>query len=212
MDGSAFMNWTRQYGSLVGVAVTIIFCCGWTGSWRDIEQAASNIQSIRADFVQERHLEILQRPLISKGRFYYRRPDALRWEYETPIRSILLVHGSRMKRYAERDGGLVPETGPGVDAMQFVTAEMTRWFEGRFRQAPYFEAEMISESGDRIRLRPKQAAMSKMIRHIDVTFSDTPGIIESVTVFEEEKSFIQLMFKQVEVNRTLPDRLFEDAE
>ena len=193
-------------------AISLLFCVGWTRSWSDIEQAASKVTSIRADFTQERHLEILDRPLISTGVFFYRQPAALRWEYERPIRSILLVHGSRIKRYVQKDGKFIEESGPGVDAMQFVTAEMTNWFKGRFDQSNYFEAEMVSAAGKRIRLRPKDEALSQMIRRIELTFSDTPGVIETVTVFEGETSFIKLIFTRVDVNRPMADRVFEDVE
>jgi outer membrane lipoprotein-sorting protein len=144
--------------------------------------------------------------------FYYRKPDSLRWEYIAPIRSILLMHGSRIKRYFQKGEKFIAESGPGVDAMQFVTAEMTQWFKGRFDQTPYFEAEIVSGSGHQIRLRPKDDAMSKIIQRIELTFSETPGVIETVTVFEGESSFIKLTFTQVDVNRPLPDRLFEEAE
>jgi outer membrane lipoprotein-sorting protein len=213
MDGFALMNRTLNHQiRLVTLVILIVFCSGWTDSWTDIEQAASKVESIQADFVQERHLQILDRPLISTGRFYYRQPDALRWEYTAPIRSILLMHGNRIQRYVQKGETYIAESGPGVDAMQFVTAEMTNWFKGRFDQTPYFEAEFVTGSDRRVRLRPKKNGMSKMIRHIDMTFSDTPGVIESVTVFEGETSFIKLIFTHVDLNRPLPDRLFEAVE
>jgi hypothetical protein len=51
-----------------------------------------------------------------------------------------------------------------------------------------------------------------MIRRIELTFSDTPGVIETVTVFEGETSFIKLIFTRVVVNRPMADRVFEDVE
>ena len=62
------------------------------------EQAPVLLQSIQADFTQEKHLKILSQPIISTGTFTFQRPQSLRWEYISPIRSILLMHGGEVKK------------------------------------------------------------------------------------------------------------------
>ena len=55
------------------------FSIGWGGSWEELKSAAGPIKSISAEFVQEKHLKILARPLVSSGVFYYQAPASLRW-------------------------------------------------------------------------------------------------------------------------------------
>lgn len=82
---------------LITVVVSLLFI-GWSKDWDQLRKDAEQINTIRADFVQEKHLQILLRPLISKGVFYYEAPGSLRWEYQSPIKSILLMHEGRDRK------------------------------------------------------------------------------------------------------------------
>jgi outer membrane lipoprotein-sorting protein len=70
------------------------FTTGWSSSWDSIRAAARDIQSIQAAFTQEKHLQILARPLQSHGRLIFAAPDRLRWEYQAPLPSVLLENPS----------------------------------------------------------------------------------------------------------------------
>ena len=69
------------------------------------------LDSVQAYFSQEKHLKILVRPLISTGRFVFQAPGSLRWEYSTPLRSVLIMHDGRIKKYVEVNGKLTEERG-----------------------------------------------------------------------------------------------------
>ena len=64
--------------------VMAFLCIGWAGSWDELKSAAGTVTSVRADFIQEKHLAILAKPLVSTGVFYYQAPRSLRWEYSRP--------------------------------------------------------------------------------------------------------------------------------
>ena len=44
----------------------------------------SKVESISSDFVMEKHLSIAQKPLISKGHFYFKKSGFLYWAYSSP--------------------------------------------------------------------------------------------------------------------------------
>jgi outer membrane lipoprotein-sorting protein len=181
---------------------------GWADSWEGIKKAAEQVRSIRADFVQEKHMKILKKPLFSKGILYYRIPGSLRWEYESPVKSILLMHNGQTKRYIQSKDGLVRDKGAGLQAMQFVLPEITRWFGGQFDENPDFEATL--ESGSRIVLRPKKQAIAKMITHIELSLADRPGVIKSVTIYESKETFTKIKFENPRLNNTLQDAIFQE--
>jgi len=57
------------------------------------QEASRNIRSVKADFLQKRTLQILTRPLLSEGKLFFYTPDSLRWEYLSPLRSVMLPEG-----------------------------------------------------------------------------------------------------------------------
>ena len=194
---------------LATVLVSFIFV-GWSKDWDQFRKDAEQINTISADFVQEKHLEILSRPLISKGVFYYEAPGSLRWEYQSPIRSILMMHEGKVTRYIWGENGFRKDSGLSLQAMQIVLQEITKWLGGHFDDNPDFTASL--EPDRRIVLTPKKKAFSAIIRNIELILSDRPGVIKSVTIYEGEKSFTRIIFKNVRVNEVLKETVFRESE
>lgn len=183
---------------------------GWSKDWDQLREDAGQINTISADFVQEKHLQILSRPLISKGIFYYEVPGSLRWEYQSPIRSILLMHEGKVTRYIWGENGFRRDSGLSLQAMQIVLEEITMWLRGHFAENPDFTASL--EPDHKIVLTPKKKAFSAIIRNIELIFSNRPGVIKSVTIYEGEKSFTRIIFKNVRVNEVLEEKVFVESD
>ncbi len=208
-------NGSKQLGQwhfpgITGLLLVLCFCVGWADTWDGIRMAADEVDSIAAEFVQVKHLPILARPLVSRGVFYFRKPDSLRWEYRQPVRSILLMHKGTLRRYRQSGEGLKEESGAGLQAMQFVMAEITDWFKGRFDNSRMFTARL--EAGRKIVLLPKDPSFAKVIQKIELQLANQPGVIESVTIYESHDSFTRLNFEKTRLNGDLPDELFRRAE
>jgi len=200
------VNRRRKIGPIILLWVTGCLCIGWADTWEGIRGATGTIQTIRADFVQEKHLSILSKPFISKGVFYYQAPDSLRWEYTSPVRSILLMHKGKTRRYTDTGKGLIESSRMDSQGMQMVLQEIALWLGGHFSDDPAFDAAL--KEGRRIVLTPKEKGFSKMIQHIDLMLSDTPGIIKSVEIYEDESSVTRLLFKNAEINEEIKEAVF----
>jgi outer membrane lipoprotein-sorting protein len=199
-------------GGLIRTAAVLMAAClsiGWGSSWEELKSAAGPIKSIRAEFVQEKHMKILARPLVSSGVFYYQAPASLRWEYLAPVRNILLMTNDRTERYVATDTGLVKEAGANLQAMQVVLEQIAQWLDGRFDENPMFAASLVP--GPKIILVPKEKAFAKMIQRIEILLSKRPGIIETVTIYETDDSFTRLAFKNVVLNQPMDDSIFRKA-
>jgi len=199
-------NSVRRFFSVILLLVTAGICVGWADTWEGIRGAAGTIQTIRADFVQEKHLSILSKPLISKGVFYYQAPDSLRWEYASPIKSILLMHKGKTRRYTDTGKGLIEGSRMDMQGMQIVLQEIALWLGGHFSDDPAFDATLKEDRT--IVLTPKDKGFSKMIQHIDLRLSDRPGIIKSVEIYEDESSVTRLLFKNAEINEEIKEAVF----
>jgi hypothetical protein len=94
--------------------------------------------------------------------------------------------------------------------MQSVLEEITRWLGGHFAEHPDFTASL--EPDRKIILTPKKKAFASIIRNIELIFSDRPGVIKSVTIYEGEKSFTKIIFKNVRVNEVLKEKVFSEPQ
>ncbi|MCB2145516.1 MAG: outer membrane lipoprotein carrier protein LolA [Deltaproteobacteria bacterium] len=196
--------------SCFALVMAAVLCLGWAETWEGIRAAAKGVDSISADFVQEKHLPILAAPLVSTGRLLYRRPDSLRWEYTSPVKNILLMHDGTARRFAQSDQGLVEDASVHMQAMQFVMPEISGWLGGRFEGNPLFDASL--DGANKIQLVPKDAGMARFIQRIELLMSDRPGVIEEVVIFESDEAFTRMVFINTQVNPAIDDRLFQEAQ
>jgi outer membrane lipoprotein-sorting protein len=166
------------------------------------------LQSIQADFIQEKHLKILVRPIISTGTFIFQAPQSLRWEYRTPVPSVLLMHGGRVKKFIEKDGLLVEDKGMGLDSMQVVLGEISNWLDGRFSDNDMFSVSFPDKST--VLLTPKEQALAGMISKIELKLADRKGLLDEVIIFEGPDSYTKMIFKNRALNKEIPVSVFTD--
>jgi hypothetical protein len=189
------------------IIISSFLCLGWANSWEELRKGAGEIRSVQAAFVQEKHLPILARPLVSEGIFYYQGPGSLRWEYRQPVKSVLLMHEGRIRRFVDGPAGFAEERGAGIDAMQVVMQEIAQWLAGRFDESQIFEARLAP--GGRIELLPRDPSFRKVIQRIELQLADRPGMIDHVTIHESKDAFTRMTFRESEINRPMDGAVFQ---
>lgn len=180
----------------------------WYGSWDDIRKTASTITSVKAEFVQSKHMKILSKPLVSRGTLYFKSPQFLRWEYSSPVKSVLLMSKGSMVRYVKGSGGYVKDASAGVQSMQVVVQEISRWMKGEFNTNPNYAAEL--KTGGKIILVPKDPSFAKIISRIELVLSGNPGEIRSVKIIESGDSHTLIRFEKVTINAPMDEKIFQE--
>jgi outer membrane lipoprotein-sorting protein len=198
---------------LWGVLLACFFLAGWGETWEDINRDTAGIVSIKAEFTQHKHLKILTKPLVSQGRFYFQKPDSIRWEYSSPVKSILLMHQGNVKRYTLGSRGLVEDSSQALSSMQVVVQEIGLWSQGRFTESDHFTAELKGGKERKIILTPKEKAFAAIISRIEITpSSEQKGAIKSVKIVESEGNYTLLKFTDVKINEKIGESVFRKAE
>lgn len=164
------------------------------------------LQSVQADFIQEKHLKILARPLVSRGVFAFQAPQSLRWEYRSPLHSILLMHDGRIEKIIEREGRFERDNGAGVDSMQIILKEISSWLDGRFSDNPVFSTSRTDART--VVLTPKEKGLSTVISRIELRLGEQQGLLDSVTIYEGPDALTRLTFANTALNRKIPETFF----
>ena len=199
----------------VTILTAILFTiCGksslfaWSENLESIRKATDSVQSISASFIQEKHLAILKRPLISKGLLLFEKPNALRWEYQAPIASIVMSYQGSTARYLKQDSEFIKDVGTHVQLIQVVLGEISQWLAGRFEDSDHFSAA-LKEYGI-VTLKPVNNEMTRIISHVQIEFAKQPGLIKSVTIYENSNSFTKLIFQNARLNEPINPSLFQN--
>jgi len=181
----------------------------WARSFESIRQAAAGVKTVQARFTQEKHLKILAKPLVSTGRFAFSAPDSIRWEYEAPVRSVLLMNRGKLSRFAFRDGAWVADAAGRVEAMRVVVAEIQGWLTGRFEQSKTFSPALEPGARPKVVLTPADPALADFIQRIVLTLADRPGELESIEIVESPSARTLLRFEHSRLNAALEPGAFE---
>jgi outer membrane lipoprotein carrier protein len=202
-----FRKATSECRWLFMLFISCFWLMGWTDSWTHIRTETAGIETVTARFVQTKHLKILSKPLRSEGIIYYQAPDSLRWEYRTPQPSVTLTHRGKTERYFKTDSRWVRDAGSNLQVMQYILVEIKHWLSGRFDENPGFQPELKADH--RIVLTPKDQAVAAMIERIELVLSATPGVITTVTIFENQDSYTHFVFEDTRLNDPIDPLLFQ---
>jgi len=190
--------------SVAGVAV----CAA--GSLNEFRSAAERIASIKGDFIQEKQMPILARPLISRGYFAFQRPGSLRWEYRQPLKSVLLLHDGEIHRFVQSSSGWIEEKVANTQSMDLIVQQIAQWLNGRFEDNPMFNVTV--PSADKIIMTPKDEGMVRFIQRIELVMADQPGIMKEVVIFENADSFTRFTFIAPTINEPIAPDEFQKVQ
>ncbi|WP_242637623.1 outer membrane lipoprotein carrier protein LolA [Desulfobacter hydrogenophilus] len=177
-------------------------------SLADIQKSAGSIRSINADFIQEKHMKILVKPLVSKGIIRFQSPDALRFEYQEPIKNILIMQGKSVSRYIHKDNTFVRDNAAAMGAMTVVMDEISQWLKGNFNTSVFDATIENAPEPGRIILVPKDKAMTNFIQDIILMLSEQPGVFKEVIIRESQDSYTRLRFDKVQLNKDINPDVF----
>jgi hypothetical protein len=152
-------------------------------------------------------MKMLVRPLTSRGHFVFAAPDSLRWQYDEPMKSLLLTRDGKTSRYGYEQGRWVEEGGFDLQSMQVVIEQIAGWLGGRFDDGDLFSARLAP--GRRVVLVPRNAGFARFIERIELQLSETPGVIDSVVLIEGEQAFTRIRFSDVKINGPVSPRDFK---
>lgn len=172
---------------------------------------SAKIKTMRADFNQKKFMKILSRPLVSEGRFYYNAPDSFRWEYMTPLRSVVISSNNKTRRFIYSDGKMVEDKTGGAQAMQIVLNDVSGWISGKFDQNPSFNAAITDGVNTTITLTPVEKNMAGFIQKIEIVLSPKTATVQSVKIIEDANTFTHIDFHNVQTNKFIDPAVFQDV-
>ncbi len=156
-----------------------------------LDQVAQRLtvgSGLQGRFLQEKHLAFLQQPFISSGEFSLDRSEGLRWQVLEPLKSLMLIDGSRVLL----DGQRMDDHGIG----QLIELIMLGLMEGQLDGlSRYFDiAGKISSTSWQLSLQPRSSRLKYLLQHIELRGEDH---LQEIEIFEQGDNRTVIIFKAV---------------
>jgi hypothetical protein len=159
---------------------------------------------IFARFREEKHLAMLQAPLVNEGTIHFAPPGRLARHTTRPIASSLLIADNRVQ-FSDGTTGDSVDLGTNPVARAFVEsfvmllagdrAGLERYFSLRFSTAPIGAGH---GAGWRLSLTPRTSPMNKVIK--EMTLAGEGLVVRTLEVRESNGDWTRTTFTEVDVD------------
>jgi len=174
-----------------------------------IVSAASVVKRIASNFSQKRHLSMLKDPLVSKGHFYYEKPDKLRWEVSDPVISGFAVNGKNGKRWKNGTSQVQTFKISRVPFVKLFAEQVFAWTNADFKKLQEgYEILVLGENPLTLKLVPISAKGKEYIDDIRIQFADDARYVNKIKICEKGEDFTEISFYETVVNGPIPKNMF----
>ena len=175
---------------------------------KEIEAHSAKLISITSDFVQEKTMDYLDEVIVSKGKFWYKRENNLRWQYNEPFEYVI---GIRDGQFSIKDQGKVRVfdvvSNPAFKELNDLILSIAK---GNLIQDNRFSMEAFeNETSYFLKLTPKDANMKKFIQQTDLYISKEDGVATKVIMRESDTDYTIISFVNRHLNDAISDSVFD---
>jgi outer membrane lipoprotein-sorting protein len=183
-------------------------CTSTADCLRVIEQAQRDTRTVTAAFTQVKHVSLLDEPIVSSGRFVFKRPDRVRLQIEKPHPATVIINGHDIHIPN------LPERERQALAMAPVEAMFTQlgaMFTGSMQtlQAGFEVTAHDTGASIEVTLLPRQASVQQMFREIDLGFSGAELFATQIRLADALGDSLEITLHDVQRNVEVPDSAFD---
>lgn len=172
-----------------------------------INNAASKLKSMECEFVQTKHLKMLNDKMVSKGKMYYSQPNKLRWEYVSPYTYIFTLNNTKVMMSKGGRNDVIDVNQSKV--FREIARIMMNSVVGKCLDDKNFQTGITAtESEWIVTMTPLNKNIKQMFAQIVLHFDISRAMVSAVELKEKngDKTIIEL--KNVRTNRPIDDKVF----
>lgn len=172
-----------------------------------IAAASQKINTLKCDFQQEKKLSMLTEKAVSKGKFYFKRDDKVRLEYQQPAKNLIVMNAGKM---LTKDEKKTQQTDMHRSrAFQQLNNIIVGSINGTLFSGKDFSVK-FSESATQVQVEliPINKMLKNFLSNIVLILEKKDFTAASITMNETSGDATILNFSNKELNPVLLDELF----
>jgi outer membrane lipoprotein carrier protein len=172
-----------------------------------LNQASSNTSSVESDFIQYKHLDILENDMESTGHFSFSVPSKVRWEYNKPYRYIIVMNegvmwindGKKTSKYDTEANKMFNE----------INVLMLGLLQGKILESKSFKTTLFeTDKQVMAKLSPQTPEMKEFLSEIHLIFNKSDYTVSEIKMLEHSGDFTNIKFINKKLNTVIPNSKF----
>ena len=174
-----------------------------------ISLAVKKVHTMSSAFEQERRTAMLKEAMISKGRFFFAKPDKIRWETSDPGPEGFSVNGQEARRWQGASDSPEKITLSDAPFLQVLIQQIVAWTSADFSSLKErYDLKVIREDPATLGLVPLLAGERDYVSQVTLVFSSDLMYVTSVKIQEKKGDEIVIRFLNAVINEPIADDYF----
>lgn len=173
-----------------------------------VQKTAQNTNTIVSDFVQTKHIFVLDNAITSEGKLVFKAPNLVKWEYIKPYQNIAVFKEDQLLVNNE---GKKQTIDLSVNKMfRSLNSLIVNSIKGDMFDASQFDLEFFKyPKYYLVKFVPKDKRLKKFMASFELKFSKETEVDE-VKLIEPNDDFTVITFHNRKVNTTVSDSDFNN--
>lgn len=180
-----------------------------SGFKEGVARQAENLESLSSDFIQTKHIQLMEENAVSTGKLFYRSPNVLKWEYKQPYNYIIIFRENQL--FINDEGDKSVSKLKSNKLFEKLVALISGSINGKLLSDPENFEVTYFKTGKTISavIIPKDRILKQMCQEILLVFNQQHHV-DSVMLLEEEGDFTKIEFRNIKMNHNLDDSVFKN--
>jgi outer membrane lipoprotein-sorting protein len=169
--------------------------------------AAKKTNSIKSDFQQEKNLSMLSEKITSKGKFWFKKDNLVRMEYNQPFQYLMIINKNNVfVKDGQKENTISTKSNKLFQQINKITIDCV---QGTMLTNPDFKVRVFENAKAYLmELLPSAKGLKDYFRNINVIVDKKDYSVSRIEMQELSGDNTIINFTNKELNVTIPDALF----
>lgn len=171
----------------------------------EIDKKGSEVQSMRARFVQRKEISLLTEPVEMSGVFYMRKPDGIKFDFDPEDDLVLILSKEEMVTMSPeaKKASRIKLKKRKTELTRGLLSEKLSTLLGYFSMT-----RASSDSGARLILEPSRRKLRKKFKNVEL-WVNNEHLIHRVKITLKDGDIYELALTEIEENVEIKPNLFD---
>lgn len=169
--------------------------------------ASQKTNTIKSDFVQEKNLSMLSEKIVSKGKFWFKKENAVRMEYVSPFQYLMIINGTKIYiKDSQKENKVSSKSNKLFQSINKILMDCVK---GTVFDNTDFSTKLFESNDNYLaELTPVNKDMKNLFQKINVQLDKKNYLVKKIEMHEPSGDKTVITYSNQELNTNLPDALF----
>ncbi|MCD4789201.1 MAG: outer membrane lipoprotein carrier protein LolA [Bacteroidales bacterium] len=174
----------------------------------NLAEMTEKTNTIKSDFIQEKNLSFLSEKIISKGLFYFKKENKIRWQYSEPFEYLIIINENKI--YIKDEDREIKYDMASNKIFKEINKIITGCVQGEILnndkeyKIEYYENDNFYY----VKLTPYSEKMKEFLSNINIYFDKKDFSVSKLEMIELSGDYTKIEFFNKKLNNEIHDEIF----